>query len=498
MGEAWSDWYAMDYLVNAGLAARRRATVGEVLVGKYVVAGQRPDPQPGDRLPGRGRAARACPGGSAAGAGWLHLRRLRPRSTARPRCTPTARSGPRRCGTCASAIGSRTTRRRSSPRHGAVAGRPVVPRHAQRDPRRPTPRSTAAPTTTTIWAVFAHRGMGYFAATVDGDDTEPVESFALPPAANTPTGVSPAPSSTPTRDAPAAGVRVDVRRPRLGLPGRRRRHRRRRRQVHPPGTAVGTYPYVVAARRGLRARHRPAVQPRGRRADEQPPSPAGDWALASGGGQITAFTGDDNSPFGCGPSRAHRRQARQRLGIEPDRRGPWVRRITVKLPGKRQREDVRDRSGRQPAAIPPDASTQAYKVETSSDGTTFDHRGAGLVPDHRRRQAQRDRARPPVARTSSTSASRRSPTSATPTTSSTCRSCRCTASSRAPQLRASPGRPRSSSARRRSSPRRRRSASPAARSSTARGRGRAPRTGRPSRTACAVRSGERSSRSRSA
>ena len=37
----------------------------------------------------------------------------------------------------------------------------------------------------TIWSTFAHRGMGYFAGAVDGDDAFPVESFALPPATKT-------------------------------------------------------------------------------------------------------------------------------------------------------------------------------------------------------------------------------------------------------------------------------------------------------------------------
>ena len=41
---------------------------------------------------------------------------------------------------------------------------------------------TAAAHDATIWQVFAHRGMGYFAGTLDGSDTGPVANFALPPA----------------------------------------------------------------------------------------------------------------------------------------------------------------------------------------------------------------------------------------------------------------------------------------------------------------------------
>ena len=99
MGEAWTDWYAMDFLVNEGLFKDTPAD-GELRVGQYVGWGN--DlirTQPVD-----------CPVGSTSAelprhprrrAGWLHLRRLRRRSSAVPRCTRTARSGCRPCGTCA-------------------------------------------------------------------------------------------------------------------------------------------------------------------------------------------------------------------------------------------------------------------------------------------------------------------------------------------------------------------------------------------------------------
>jgi hypothetical protein len=37
-----------------------------------------------------------------------------------------------------------------------------------------------------IWRVFANRGMGYFAGSIDGNDKAPVEDFSLPPRANAP------------------------------------------------------------------------------------------------------------------------------------------------------------------------------------------------------------------------------------------------------------------------------------------------------------------------
>jgi extracellular elastinolytic metalloproteinase len=36
----------------------------------------------------------------------------------------------------------------------------------------------------TIWQVFIHRGMGWFAGSLDGDDAQPVEDFSMPPPPN--------------------------------------------------------------------------------------------------------------------------------------------------------------------------------------------------------------------------------------------------------------------------------------------------------------------------
>ncbi len=56
-----------------------------------------------------GSTAELCTGGATGHARRLHLRRLRQRSAAAPRCTPTARSGRRPCGTCATSSGSHKT-----------------------------------------------------------------------------------------------------------------------------------------------------------------------------------------------------------------------------------------------------------------------------------------------------------------------------------------------------------------------------------------------------
>ena len=88
-------------------------------------------------------AAPRCPGGIATGPGGFTFGDFGLVARRAPRCTPTARSGCRRCGTCGRA--DRRSRRAGRLRRGraaghagdaAVAARAVVPGHAQRDPGR--------------------------------------------------------------------------------------------------------------------------------------------------------------------------------------------------------------------------------------------------------------------------------------------------------------------------------------------------------------------------
>ena len=62
MGEAWSDFYAKDFLVGQGLELDDPATDGEIDMGEYSDGERALDPHRGARLPGR-RDAPACPAG---------------------------------------------------------------------------------------------------------------------------------------------------------------------------------------------------------------------------------------------------------------------------------------------------------------------------------------------------------------------------------------------------------------------------------------------------
>ena len=102
MGEGWSDWYAIDYTDNHGWFFDT-PTSGDAIVFRYSARRRGVLPHRGGRLPGRRRPRENCPvQGVRQRPGRVHVRRLRQDRQASPRCTPTARSGCRPCGRCAS------------------------------------------------------------------------------------------------------------------------------------------------------------------------------------------------------------------------------------------------------------------------------------------------------------------------------------------------------------------------------------------------------------
>ena len=133
MGEAWGDWYAMDYLVKQGFF-RDTPADGDLRIGEYVGWGndliryQPIDCPVGVDVP---RTVRARP---------VRDRAASPTATRARVPRPGGALGRRDLGRHAlgSPEGDRLPTRgvARDPRHGAVAAEPVVPGHAQRDPAR--------------------------------------------------------------------------------------------------------------------------------------------------------------------------------------------------------------------------------------------------------------------------------------------------------------------------------------------------------------------------
>jgi hypothetical protein len=199
MGEAWSDWYAMDFLMKQGFE-RDTERPGEIKVGAFVDGGQnlvRTEPidctlgAPADACPRR-RSALAGEGGGgytyehfghissgpevhADGEIWVQtlmdLRRRLVADHGEASGVERAESLVTRALTLAPDNPSMVDMRNAILQADLVAGK--------RDHTR-------------IWQVFAPRGFGASAAAVDGDDRAPTAAFDLPPGLPAPDMTAPA------------------------------------------------------------------------------------------------------------------------------------------------------------------------------------------------------------------------------------------------------------------------------------------------------------------
>jgi extracellular elastinolytic metalloproteinase len=299
MGEAWSDWYAMDFLVDQGWATDGTA-VGDVKMGKWITGGQ------GIRFQGIdcivGAPATRCPAGFRSGSGGFTYGDF-----GRVYLGPEVHSDGEIWGQTLWDL-----RRRL----GVSASEKLITRGMQLSPPEPSfldMRNAIlqadhvvfdGTNRTTIWKVFAHRGMGYFASAVGGDDVKPTENFSAPPSCATATcGAITGRLTNSVTGRPVKGVLVAIGGHSSGFPGTDLRSRTggdgRFTIRHVP---FHRYADVVIDRRGIEPVVLHGVRVNGTEHINR--AVTRDWAALDGGASVTRSTPPNYTSFGCGPAAA--------------------------------------------------------------------------------------------------------------------------------------------------------------------------------------------------
>ncbi|MFT4083734.1 MAG: M36 family metallopeptidase [Nocardioides sp.] len=226
-----------------------------------------------------------------------------------------------------------------------------------------------------LWKIFAARGMGYFAGTIGGDDSQPAEDFHRPPKATTPhDGVIAGHVYDADHD-PVAGVTVTI----GGFESQYTTTTGSDGSYEFDDLYLGTYQKVAVTGAGYLGDSSSATAVRAGEFtsdDDTDFTVERDWAATSGGASVSAFDGPDYTDYGCGPAQALDTVLTTGWGSTTgDDAGTPTntsvpKAITVELP---QAIDV---SSFQidPTATCGDglsASVAGYTIETSTDGSTW-------------------------------------------------------------------------------------------------------------------------------
>ncbi|WP_433377447.1 M36 family metallopeptidase [Actinoplanes sp. CA-142083] len=370
MGEAWSDWYAEDYLVGKGLE-KDTATPGDVHIGKYWQAGGTIRTEGIDCAVGA--PATACPGTARAGSGGYTYGDYGKISSRGIEVHADGEIWAQTLWDLRNAVGSKkaeslvTRAMELSPgnpsfldmRNSILAADLVV--NKGKDQK-------------TIWKVFAKRGMGYFAAAIDGDDSQPVEDFSMPPSANTPRGTLTGKVTDQDTGAAVSGLTVAFGGHASGFAGDYRATTAVDGTYRIAGIIPGTYAKVYARGAGYDIVVKTLSINSGTKVENW--SVRKDWAASSGGASIVSFTGPDYTPFGCGPGALIDQSQTAGWGSDVAAGG---QNAVIRLSGA---VDVAELVINPSATCGDDvtASTGGYRVETSTNGTTWVVAASGTFP----------------------------------------------------------------------------------------------------------------------
>jgi hypothetical protein len=371
MGEAWSDFYAMDFLVNEGFQTDSSAD-GDVRIGNYVGAGQ--DlirTQPLDCPVGSTSAK--CPGTPGAGSGGYtygdfgHI-------IGAPEVHADGEIWGETLWDLRNALGTKLTESLVTRAMELSPGNP-----SYLDERNSILQADmvvdSGKKQTKIWQVFAHRGMGYFAGAVDGDDTAPVEDFSMPPAPDTPTGTLTGTVLDADAHTPVVGATVAFGGHNSGFAGDLAAVTDSSGHYTISNIFPGTYPKVFARGAGFDLNSQTVSV--ASRTQTLNWALRRDWAASAGGASVGSFTSPpDYTPFGCGPTGLIDQSQGAGWGSdsptnpEPAAVNPQPKAIVINLPRAVNVVDIQIN----PSATCGDggsASTGDYKLESSTDGVNW-------------------------------------------------------------------------------------------------------------------------------
>jgi extracellular elastinolytic metalloproteinase len=229
-----------------------------------------------------------------------------------------------------------------------------------------------------IWDVFADRGMGFFAGVADSSDTSPAEDFNLPPDPAAPKGRVAGTTTSADTGLTLSTVRVgfgglttDASFPDYVAPTTSAAN-----GTYSLQAPAGTYGGLVFERPGWDRVTARSVQVPGNGTRALNVALRRDWASARGGGAVIDTSDDTGAPFGCGVDEL----IDQSLGVgwspfnpdgpdaPPEITGPPT--AVIQLPAT---IDI-TAFGMDPGNTcgdDPTATTKDYRVETSADGVNF-------------------------------------------------------------------------------------------------------------------------------
>jgi extracellular elastinolytic metalloproteinase len=371
MGEAWSDWYAMDYLVAQGLEPDTTAD-GDVLVGRYVLSGGTIRSQALDCSVGS--TSEACAGNEATGPGGYTYGDY---AKVYPGGAEEHADGEIWAQTLwdlRKAIGSKKSQS-------------LVTRAMELSPAEPSfldMRNSilqadlvvnGGKQQKNIWKVFAARGMGYFAGALSGGDAAPVEDFSTPPPANTPRGSLTGTVHDLDSGAPVNGATIGFGGHTSGFAGDYVATSAADGSYTIEGIIPGTYPKVFARGAGYDAQSRTVSVASGTTTLDW--QVRRDWAASGGGASVVSATGPDYTAYGCGPIQLLDQSQSTGWGSDVAAAG---QNVVVKLPLAVTISELVIN----PSATCGDGSTAGtgkYRVETSPDGAAWTVAATGQFPN---------------------------------------------------------------------------------------------------------------------